>query len=219
MDAVVKAIIENAERLLSDAILLADHGSYRTAESIAVLSMEEAGKACLVHWKRSGLLKGPIELFLRGHIDKQRILNSYRAVKAILSDDDVELRNDPLPTMVYTGRDKQIKETLYKVLHEKINDHVISVESGITDLFKQGGFYTDITDELDIAMPILEYSKADFGKLLSLATEAIEMAKADDKIHYLLSVIYPAKLFVQVPGGQRKRLREILSRSEKPDRR
>ena len=213
MDAVVEAIIANAERLLSDAILLADHGSYRTAESIAVLSMEEAGKACLVHWKRSGLLKQPIEPFLRGHIDKQRILNSYRAVNAILSFEGVELRYDPLPTMVYTGDDKRIRETLSMVLQDAINGHVVSVESGITELFKQGGFYTDIDDKLDLAMPVLEYSKADFEKLLPLAEEAIEMAKADDKIHYLLSVIYPAKLFVQVPNGQRKRLREILSRT------
>jgi hypothetical protein len=64
-------------------------------------------------------------------------------------------------------------------------------------------------------MPVLEYSKTDFEKLLPLAEEAIEMAKANDRIHYLLSVIYPAKLFVKVPNGQRRRLQEILSSNEK----
>ena len=74
----VAAIVKNAQRLLDDARLLAANGSYRTAESLAILSMEESGKACLVHWKLKGYLTTDIKEELRGHLDKQKVLRAYR---------------------------------------------------------------------------------------------------------------------------------------------
>jgi AbiV family abortive infection protein len=86
MHASVQAIIKNAERLLQDAKLLADNTSYRTAISLAVLSIEESGKACLVHWIKEGYLpKSKSAELSSGHIDKQRILSAYLISKALNS--------------------------------------------------------------------------------------------------------------------------------------
>jgi AbiV family abortive infection protein len=80
------AILDNAERLLKDADLLAAAGSYRTAISLAVLSLEESGKACVIRWKAEGRIKRDITREVRrGHLDKHQIFGAYRMVKAVLT--------------------------------------------------------------------------------------------------------------------------------------
>jgi AbiV family abortive infection protein len=86
MNTSADLIIENAERLFEDAKLLAAAGSYRTAISLAILSLEESGKACLVRWKKEGHIKRNIDREIRsGHIDKHHIFGAYRVVVALLS--------------------------------------------------------------------------------------------------------------------------------------
>jgi AbiV family abortive infection protein len=85
-DITLTAVLENAERLLRDADILAAAGSYRTAVSLAVLSLEESGKACLIRWKTDGHLKRDISREIcGGHIDKHQIFGAYKMVKAILT--------------------------------------------------------------------------------------------------------------------------------------
>jgi AbiV family abortive infection protein len=57
-------VIANAQRLLDDARLLFEHGRYPTSLSIAVLSMEESGKALL-------MCRAVKQTDLRHHVIKQ----------------------------------------------------------------------------------------------------------------------------------------------------
>src|SRR3981081_1143610 len=84
MDEVVLAIMDNAHRLLMDAKILEIRGRYQSAVSLAIVSLEESGKAGLVLWKREGLI--PRDIFKdisTGHIFKQRILGTYFFTKAV----------------------------------------------------------------------------------------------------------------------------------------
>src|SRR5882672_3651424 len=83
MPVVVAAIMDNAHRLLTDAKILESRGRYQSAVSLAILSLEESGKSCLVRWKREGLINRDIFKDLHsGHIFKQRILGTYFFTKA-----------------------------------------------------------------------------------------------------------------------------------------
>ena len=55
---VVRTVLENARRLLSDAELLFENERYRSATALAILSMEEAGKACVIRWREEGFIRG-----------------------------------------------------------------------------------------------------------------------------------------------------------------
>lgn len=71
---IVEAIYQNALRLLADAQLLYDKERFESATALSVLSMEEAGKACLVRWKEEGRLQGDLGAHVRqSHFHKQRI--------------------------------------------------------------------------------------------------------------------------------------------------
>jgi len=74
MDAVVRDIIANAERLYADAIRMRTLGSHRTASSLFILAMEEAGKACLLRWVDHGYDRDKIfKELATGHIEKQLV--------------------------------------------------------------------------------------------------------------------------------------------------
>jgi hypothetical protein len=79
-----------------DAKILESRGRYQSAVSLAVLSLEESGKACLVRWKRQGLITRDFFKDLHtGHIFKQRILGTYFFTKAafetVFSEDGKEV--------------------------------------------------------------------------------------------------------------------------------
>jgi hypothetical protein len=63
-------IIDNAARLLGDAKLLADHKRFASAFALAVLGVEEIGKAVLDLWERDGSLSKPV-IWRTAHIRKQ----------------------------------------------------------------------------------------------------------------------------------------------------
>jgi AbiV family abortive infection protein len=65
------AVLDNARRLLSDARLLYVHGRFPTASSVAILSIEEFGKAV------GGMSSG--------HLDKQTAAASFGFVKHLIS--------------------------------------------------------------------------------------------------------------------------------------
>ena len=79
MDKVYIAIVLNAQRLMLDAKLLAAHGSFQSAVSLAILSLEESGKACIVRWKRSGLITRDISKDRAGLKNLNRTISGVSA--------------------------------------------------------------------------------------------------------------------------------------------
>jgi AbiV len=50
LDALARAAVDNADRLLSDASTLLAAGSAPSAHSLAVLALQEVGKAIMLRW-------------------------------------------------------------------------------------------------------------------------------------------------------------------------
>jgi AbiV family abortive infection protein len=187
MKDVVSTIIDNAESLLADARVLADKHSYQTAESLGILAMEECGKACLVNWKKKGLIDSDISAELRGHLSKQRVFSSYRAAIGIFSIGRVVPME---PGEEFPSYDEDFKEKLMKAVHEHSFDHAVSIEVGLTEYYKQRGFYVDINDALE-AVPSIATSTAEgFSATLDLAQEHLKMARADEITQTVTCIIF-----------------------------
>jgi AbiV family abortive infection protein len=184
------AIIENAERLLKDADLLAANGSYRTAISLAVLSTEESGKACLVCWKSAGHITRDISEELRsGHIDKQLIFATYRATMAIFSAGKV-FRTVP-PTNVHAPwEEPAFKRAFARALREEALIPQMTAAIGLLDHFKQAGFYVDLDDSMNIVAPGVAFNSEWYEMVASDAREALKMARVDSFTHQLMAIIY-----------------------------
>ena len=81
----IAAIESNAKRLLEDAKLLQKNDRYRTSFSIAILAIEEAGKACLLKWQDDGLLKNKLNRKdVLSHKSKQRIFATFIFIDSLL---------------------------------------------------------------------------------------------------------------------------------------
>jgi AbiV family abortive infection protein len=179
MSATVQAIIQNAERLLQDARFLAYMDSYRTAIALAILSLKESGKACLVIWTKEGHIPlSEWEAVTRGHIDKQRILVTYNMLRTAKS-------------MVETiGEDGSYELAItfepYPIVQRE------AIEHGLLDWSKQAGFYTDIDSALNVTDPVIEFSEEDFEMFASLADQALQMAKSKPDHHEIMAALYKA---------------------------
>jgi AbiV family abortive infection protein len=68
-------IVSNANRLLADAQLLLDHHRYPSAFALAVLGMEEIGKALLKEWQAEKPLARPRK-GMSMHVQKQTAVSS-----------------------------------------------------------------------------------------------------------------------------------------------
>jgi AbiV family abortive infection protein len=209
MDTSANLIIENAERLFKDAEILAAAGSYRTAISLAVLSLEESGKACLVRWKKEGHIKRSIDREIRsGHIDKHLIFGAYRMVLAVLSVGKIVKRGeDDTPT------DHAFVEIITKALHDKAMIPRGTVETGLLDHFKQDGFYIDLDVNLEAVAPSVPYDAEWFNMIAEYSREALEMARADSFTHQITAIIYnanrPRIMSANARSQAVKRFREV----------
>jgi AbiV family abortive infection protein len=203
----VNIIIHNAERLLRDAKTLAGQSSYRTAISLAVLSMEESGKACVVCWVHDGHMKPEVaHEILRGHIGKQRIFAAHRAYVAITSIGHiVQKENVPaalLPAAV--SHDATFRQQLAKALHEKARVPKKSAELGLTDYFKQIGFYTDVDEKMRVVDSAIPFTQEWYTMVAEDADEALVMAKADATTHHIMAIIYNADREPKLPAKERR---------------
>jgi len=190
MFVTVQTIIQNAERLLQDARLLAERGSYRTAIALAILSLEESGKACLVTWIKEGHLLSTEREAAR-HIDKQRIFVTSRIFKAIKSVYKAYKVDRGAAKGDHQARSWE--EHLPK-LAEAIETHVTvlrkTIEEGLLDHWKQAGFYVDIDDALNVVAPAIEFSEPWFDMFATDADEALQMAKSEPDDHEIMAILY-----------------------------
>src|SRR5258705_6046432 len=141
MDEVFIAIVLNAQRLMLDAKLLAAHGSFQSAVSLAILSLEESGKACIVRWKRIGLITRDIskDLYV-GHIPKQRILGAYHFVKAAYEVAFFDKDGNP----VEPPDNDETVERAAKAGYKSGGRMIFFAESGALHFLKMAGFYGEL---------------------------------------------------------------------------
>ncbi|MDD1522114.1 MULTISPECIES: AbiV family abortive infection protein [Bradyrhizobium] len=180
MDEVVEEIVANARRLLSDAKLLAANGSYPTAVSLSVLSIEESGKACLVRWKRGGYLTRDITRDLRaGHIPKQRILGAYLFAKGVFAatDDVADITPEVVRRASVAGYHAGGLMSFY-------------ADSGALDFMKMTGFYLDVDENLEPMRWATSIRLLDAEQHISDAEMAIVMATGEDRLHRAMALAY-----------------------------
>lgn len=179
----IAVIVGNAERLMNDAIILRDAESYRSSIALAILAMEEVGKACLIKWKADGYISRDIMKDIRsGHVSKQRILGVYYWAKSIKEVVDNQ-RNQNLgqARLEKLARKKSHKASIY-VIHR--------AETGLYDGIKQMGFYTDIDDDLSVMDLGRDFKKSDADFHISEAKEALGIMKAPSIMHQVMADLY-----------------------------
>jgi AbiV family abortive infection protein len=187
MDEVVLAIMDNAHRLLMDAKLLDSHGRYQSAVSLAILSLEESGKACLVRWKREGLITRDILKDLHiGHIFKQRILGTYFFTKAAFETAFPDAGGLP------TGNDDEVTERAARAGFEKGAPMMFLAESGAIDFMKMAGFYVDLNDKLEVISKGGNIDAGDAARHIKDAETAFEMTQASPRLHRGMAAVYDA---------------------------
>lgn len=184
------AILQNARRLLRDAQHLAGQRSFRTAIALAVLSIEESGKACAVRWLETGSMrKNEADALLRGHIGKQQVFAAYRVFKAISSVGSI-VRQEEVPDQVLASIDRdQLIEDMAEAI-SKNHVHIRASELGLLDHLKQTGFYTDLESDFDPSSQAAEFSEGWFDLVREYAEEAMEMAGESDETQRIVSVLY-----------------------------
>ncbi|HEY8650879.1 MAG TPA: AbiV family abortive infection protein [Chthoniobacterales bacterium] len=103
LDPGADAVLGNAERLLTDAAILAQHGSCQSALSLAALSFEESGKSCIIRWRNAGLLTRNIRKEIKAlHKMKQCVFCAYIYAKALC--DFAKKEKDPLSRFQDLGK-------------------------------------------------------------------------------------------------------------------
>lgn len=198
---VASTIALNAARLLRDAKTLLSNQSYDTAASLAILSMEESSKACLVLWRRSGLIQCDILKDIReGHIQKQRLFGIYRFIRAgidaVVRDDSGELidKNDVTDELV---------DIAAKAGLEAGHKEMVFADIGLFDHLKQFGFYVDVDENLEIAPTLGRASKADAEWHIRDAEDALKMFYSEPRFHSAMAAVYVLRQSA-VPAKQRK---------------
>jgi AbiV family abortive infection protein len=202
MDEVVLAIMDNAHRLLMDAKILEGRGRYQSAVSLAILSLEESGKACLVRWKRGGLINRDIFKDLHtGHIFKQRILGTYFFTKAAF--DAVFLDTNGQP--VIPEDSDAVFERAAKAGYDGSARMMFYAESGALDFMKMAGFYVDLNDKLEVISKGGDIEAGDAARHIRDAETAFEMAGAPERLHRGMAAVYESSK----PRKPRRRTREL----------
>jgi len=200
----VAAIAANAERLLTDAKLLATNGSFRTAIALAVLSIEESGKACLALWTKDGHLPSSAASLKRGHINKQRIFGTYRKLKAINSVGKVVEKRD--------AGDYAHEPSLVKDFARTLDEHarlpVAKADFGLLDHFKQAGFYVDLNERLEVVQPGVVFDQDWFDMVEEDTTECLEMVRSSATDHKIMAVLYSSADELPSPSERHAALRE-----------
>lgn len=200
MDEVVLAIMDNAHRLLMDAKILESRGRYQSAVSLAILSLEESGKACLVRWKREGLITRDVfKDISTGHIFKQRILGTYFFTKAAFEVAFPDGGPEP------SGDEDEVMERAARVGFEKGAPTIFLAESGAMDFMKMAGFYVDLNDKLEVVSKGGEIGAIEAARHIKDAETAFEMTQASPRLHRGMAAAYETGR----PFKPRKRTREL----------
>jgi AbiV family abortive infection protein len=132
-------VLENAERLLGDAQLLFEHGRYPTSAALAVLSIEEFGKAFrgmsvghLAKQKAAvsfGLINHFVQHLKEHGLALQRIANTPEKQEANPRNPDLELRFEKVVDA--------LNDSSWKKMRDQVSKKDLST-------VKNRGFYVDL---------------------------------------------------------------------------
>ncbi|MER9022510.1 AbiV family abortive infection protein [Mesorhizobium sp. M0815] len=186
-------VLENAERVLGDARILFDAGSYATACALACVSIEEAGKACLILWRDKGLIKRDIAKDVRDHHAKHRVFAGLKEALSFVPLLTEKMDADDLARRIET-----------EVLDPNRESSFLA-KLGAFDAFKQYGFYVDVDDQTHFQPTKVIYRK-DAEYLLAEASQAIVLVKEVPAVHFVACGMY---LEEEAPKRDPKMMREI----------
>jgi AbiV family abortive infection protein len=196
------AVLKNAYRLLQDAHLLAHSERYQSATSLAVLSMEESAKACIILWRSVGFIERDIQRDIRsGHINKHRLFAAYEIAKYFVKQFDAGLNEESLRKHV---TDETQADTIISTM-----GRLISAETGGFDLLKQSGFYVDINPDLSLAGASAAIDKNTCARTIQEAELAFEMAEQDPVYHSVMSGIYEKGVLTPGTKEEKQKLRVL----------
>lgn len=126
-----KECLRNAMGLLENAQLLFDKSSFGVAQSLAIVAMEEAGKAVILELANLGLVtKEVVKLAMRKHSLKKIVIVGIQQSKLLLGKELVDQAKE------YIIKDKKSLEKLEKEI--RVND---------LERKRKKGFYVDINPE------------------------------------------------------------------------
>lgn len=209
------SVADNANRLFDDAELLSSHRRYRTATSLAILSFEEFGKACVIHWVECGFLDNTHPKQISGHIDKQRLLLAYRAIQGVFK--VARVSATPMPREISVD---QIDPNFLRVVAESVREHTsvsnTIINSTVLNYAKNNGFYADLSDKLDEVSNPISCNIGWYHAARSFATEGREMLFSDDLFHRAMAatyLIFVGNKPVVAPKG--KKLIEVIEKADK----
>jgi AbiV family abortive infection protein len=196
--------MENAERLYADGIRMRTLGSERTASSLFILSMEEAGKACLIRWIELGHDRAKIlNELTNGHIEKQLVYLAYIYIKCVQAVGTIVPIGSAPSGFDLTPKVDQLRESLAKEIAKRTPYYSGTLLTGLYDHVKQSGFYTDVKEDLSIASPAFKDGLI-VHHLEEDARDAIAMVREDDATQAYMAAIYFSDLIKPIPGKQRR---------------
>jgi AbiV family abortive infection protein len=140
-----EAIVRNAVRLLDDASLLATYHRHGTAFTLAIFSLEEAGKVALQIWGDTARLRA-VDSKWTSHIKKQAAATSL--LQAEIANRALKMKFDewrvPSQAACSPEQFEQLREHLAKALYES-REHRLSeyVALGATERVKHVSLYVD----------------------------------------------------------------------------
>jgi AbiV family abortive infection protein len=202
MDETVSTIIANARRLLDDANKLAAAGSFRTAISLAVLSFEESGKACLVYWQEAGFISDARER-LKHHIEKQRVFLAYRSVVAASKFGKLSPAG-PLSDYKDFKSNSALSQASSEEHKAQVLVDLIAININMNDYLKESGFYVDIDSDLNAVPSHTTFDRKQFEPQAQRAEDALRMASSPHDTQRFMATIYAADVRPNLSSKQRR---------------
>ena len=151
-------ILGNADRLLADARLLFGHRRYASAFALAVLGMEEIGKALLKGWEDEEPVPKPRK-GMSLHVQKQTAVSSLLLGATMAR--RFQYRRPALDSVDVDALTKEFKESDEGRLFGKIRDSQL-------DQRKQGALYQD--DDVVMAVEA-DYAETHVVSIFKIATD------------------------------------------------
>lgn len=129
-----QSILDNARRLVADALLLVEHGRHRTAFAVAVIALEEVGKIVVRRWRT---MDKPLTAKRRSlHLSKQCAVASLLVAARLRPQ-----LHDRDRSRAALGRLVAASAATFLVSEE--GDWQLSAEVGLVDRRKQAALYRD----------------------------------------------------------------------------
>ncbi|MBY5698385.1 AbiV family abortive infection protein [Rhizobium leguminosarum] len=198
----VAPIVENAARLLADAKILLEAKSFRTATALAVLAIEEVGKACLVYWKLHGFdFLTNDQIIKATHIQKQRVLSAYYFYK------------ESTPILDAAAEKITPEQLIHQMMETPPSKYFpveAAVKTGSFDTVKQLGFYLDLNDDLKPFSITSQMGERDAVQQIKEAEVALTILDEGERAHFFISLLYEQHLSDGFKGNYAKIRRDIM---------